>query len=361
MNDPRVKNLAKILVRYSLPVKRGDTVTVSGESPAEPLIVAAYEELLKAGAFPVVRMSPAGIDEVFFRHARPHHLTTLTPYSRAVARNTDASIMIYAQSNTRSLTAVPPKKYTALARTARPLAEMRRKRPWVLTLFPTQAYAQDAEMSLAEFEDFVYGATFADRRDPVAAWKALSRRQAKLVSRLRNADEIRIVGPGTDLKLSVNGRRFINSDGSSHNMPSGEIFTAPVEGSAEGCIEYDLPACYRGREVSGVRLVFRKGVVVEVTAEKNQRFLRAMVDADRGARRLGELGIGTNARIDRFTKNILFDEKIGGTVHLALGSAPLDTGGKNRSAIHWDMIKDLRKGGAIYVDGKLFQRDGKFR
>lgn len=361
MNDPRIRNLAKILVGYSLPVKRGNVVTVSGEAPAEPLLVATYEELLRAGAFPVLRMAPAGLDESFFRYARPHHLTTITPYQRATARNTDASIMVYAQSNTRSLTTVPPAKYTKLARTMRPLAEMRRKRPWLLTLFPTQAYAQDAEMSLSEFEDFVYGATFADRRDPIAAWKTLSRRQARLVSRLRNADGIRIVGPGTDLKLSVKGRRFLNSDGSSHNMPSGEIFTAPVEGSAEGAIEYDLPACYRGREVRGVRLVFRKGVVVEATAEKNQKFLRAMIDTDKGACRLGELGIGTNRRIDRFTKNILFDEKIGGTVHLALGGAPLDTGGRNRSAIHWDMIKDLRRGGAIYVDGKLFQKDGLFR
>jgi len=361
MADPRVKNLAKILAGYSLPVKRGNVVTVSGETPAEPLIVAVYEELLKKGAFPVVHMMPAGIDELFFAHARPHHLSTLTPYSVAVARNTDASIMIYAQSNTRSLSGVPPGKYTKRARTMRPLAEMRRKRPWLLTLYPTQAYAQDAEMSLTDFEDFVYGATFADRKDPIAAWKALSIRQAKLVSKLRNADEVRIVGPGTDLKLSVKGRKFINSDGSAHNMPSGEIFAAPVAGSADGCIEYDLPACYRGREVTGVRLVFRKGVVVEATADKGQRFLRSMADADKGARRLGELGIGTNTRIDRFTKNILFDEKIGGTVHLALGSAPLGTGGRNRSAIHWDMIKDLRKGGAIYVDGKLFQKDGRFR
>jgi aminopeptidase len=188
---------------------------------------------------------------------------------------------------------------------------------------------------------------------PVAAWKALKRRQGRIIERLAGADRIRIVGEGTDLALSVKGRVFVNSDGR-QNMPSGEVYTGPVEDSAEGVIQYNYPACRAGREIEGVRLVFRRGRVVEATATKNEAYLRAMLDADAGARRLGEFGVGTNARIDRFTRNTLLDEKIGGTIHLALGRSYPATGGRNRSAIHWDMIKDLRRGGAVYVDGKRF-------
>jgi aminopeptidase len=176
---------------------------------------------------------------------------------------------------------------------------------------------------------------------------------------LRGAREVRIQAPGTDLKMSVRGRTFISSDGR-HNMPSGEVFTGPVEDSAEGFIEYDYPVCHAGREVDGIRLVFRAGRVVEATARKNGDFLATMLDMDPGARRLGELGIGTNRRIQRFIKNILFDEKIGGTVHLALGRSYPETGGRNESGLHWDMIKDLRRGGRLFVDGRLFQKDGKF-
>lgn len=359
MNDPRVGNLAKILVRYSIEARKSETIGVSGDVPAEPLIVAVYEELLRAGAFPVVRMSPAGLSELFFKRGKPYHFTTLTPYQRAYARCVDATITIFAQSNTRALSNTDPRKQAILSRTMKPVSNVLRQKPWVLTLFPTDAYAQDAEMSLREFEDFVYGATFADEDNPIAAWKVLKREQDRLISKLCGADEIYIVGPETDIKLSVKNRKFINSDGH-HNMPSGEIFAAPLENSAEGYIKFDYPACYSGREIDGVRLVFRQGVVVEATAKKNEKFLLAMLDTDRGARRLGELGIGTNRKIQRFTKNILFDEKIGGTVHLALGKSPLEAGGKNNSALHWDMIKDLRKGGALYVDGRVFQKDGRF-
>lgn len=358
--DDRIKKLARIMVGYSLRFKKGDTVAIQSGLLAEPLVMAVYEELLRAGAFPVVRMAPDGLSEIFFRKGGSHHFSTLTPYQLSVARSTDAIIHIYDESNTKMLSNVNPAKQVQFAVTTKPLAEIRRKKPWLITLFPTQAYAQDADMSLGDFEDFVYGATFADMRDPVKEWKKLSRTQAGLISRLKNCDKIRLVGPETDLSFSVKGRKFMNSDGSAHNMPSGEIFTGPVETSAEGYIKYDFPVCQYGREISGIRLVFRKGVVVEASAEKNEKFLLAMLDSDKGARRIGELGIGTNYKIDRFVKRILFDEKIGGTIHLAVGSSLLGTGGKNKSAIHWDMIKDLRKGGAIYVDGKLFQKNGKF-
>ena len=359
MQDPRTRNLAKVLVRYSVRARAGDQVGINGTSLAEPLILAIYEEVLRAGAFPAVRMLPAAATEIFFAAGRPAHFTTLTPYQRAYATCMDASINIQSEANTRGLSAASPAHQVQMAKTTKPVRAILMKKRWVGTLYPTPAYAQDAEMSLRDFEDFAYAAMFADQPSPVSAWNALERCQAKLIGRLRRADEIRLVGPGTDLRLSVKGRTFINSCGE-HNVPSGEVFTGPVEDSAEGHIAFDYPVCVNGREIDGIRLVFRQGLVVEATAEKNGKYLTAMLDSDPGARRLGELGIGTNTFIQRFIRNILFDEKIGGTIHLALGQSYAETGGRNQSAIHWDMIKDLRRGGAVYVDGKLFEKDGRF-
>ncbi|HIE10061.1 MAG TPA: aminopeptidase [Kiritimatiellae bacterium] len=360
MEDPRVRNLARILVRYSIRAREGQTVSVDATPQAEPLVKAVYLELIRAGAFPVVRMAPAALNEIFLRFGRRHHFTTVTAYHRAFVRTVDASIRIASSPNTRALSRVDPRRQALLVKTHRTLRDRLLKKPWVLTLYPTQAYAQDAEMSLSEFEDFVYQATFADDPKPVSAWKALARRQERMIARLEGARRVRIVGDDTDLRMSIEGRRFINSPGT-HNMPSGEIFTGPVEGSVEGHIAYDFPVCHAGREIAGIRLVFRRGRVVEASAEKNEKFLLSMLDSDPGARRVGELGIGTNMRIQRFTRNILFDEKIGGTVHLALGNSYPETGGRNRSAIHWDMIKDLRRGGTLYIDGRPVISDGKFR
>ena len=359
MKDPRIANLARILVQYSIDARKGQTIAVTADSAAEPLVVAVYEELLAVGAFPALNLHPDGVDELLLKKGKPHHFTTVTSYQKAVVRHVDATIRIRAQTNTRALSATQPRRQAQLTKAQRPLKNVILKKPWVLTLFPTAAYAQDADMSLSEFEDFVYEATYATRTRPVASWKALRRRQEKLIGKLAGADEIRIVGPGTDLRFSVKDRPFINSDGR-HNMPSGEVFTSPLAATAEGEITYDYPVCHGGREIEGVRLVFRGGWVVEASATKNEGFLKAMLDTDPGARRLGELGIGTNEQIQRFTRNILFDEKIGGTVHLALGQAYAEAGGRNKSAIHWDMIKDLRRGGAVYVDGTVFQKDGRF-
>ncbi len=357
--DKRIIRLAHTLVHYSLKTQPGHTVEVSGFSDAEPLFIALYEELLLAGAFPELRMIPECTQEIFFKQANNRQLETLPPYRLANAKYMDTSIRIISSSNTRALSGINPKKQAQHTTTLRPWKERLLKKPWVLTLFPTAAFAQDAEMSLTEFTDFVYHATFSDDKNPIKRWNELAARQEKLIARLRGANSIRIVGPDTDLSLSVKGRLFINSAGTC-NMPSGEIFTSPVDDSAEGFIQYDYPVCHGGREIDGIRLVFRKGKVVEASAEKNETFLLEMLNMDAGARRLGELGIGTNRNIQRFIKNILFDEKIGGSIHLAVGAAYPEAGGKNKSALHWDMIKDLRKGGALYVDGKVFQQDGRF-
>jgi aminopeptidase len=360
MKDIRVQKLAKVLVNYSLGHPTHKTVDVSGSSAAEPLLICVYEELLRAGAYPALRMVPDETQELFFKYGKKHHFDTLTSYQKALVRHADCTLRVIASKNTRALTDVDPSKQARLAQTMKPLKDAILKKPWTLTLFPTAAFAQDADMSLSDFEDFVYAATFADEKQPVRAWKALARRQEKLIQRLQGADRVRIVGPDTDISLSVKGRPFINSAGT-RNMPSGEIFTSPIEDSAEGYICYDYPVCHQGREIEGIRLVFRNGRVVDAHADKNEAFLLKMLDMDKGARRLGELGIGTNFGIRRFIKNILFDEKIGGSIHLAVGAGFPEAGGKNKSALHWDMIKDLRHGGAMYVDGRLFQKEGRFQ
>lgn len=359
MSDQRIQNLAKVLVKYSTRAQPEEVIGITSSTAAMPLIEASYEELLKAGAWPVLDLAPPSKTESFFKNAKPHHLDTCPPHIKSAARQLDGVIRVEASSNTRALNGVSPDKQTRLSKSSKAMRSILIKKKWVITLFPTQAHAQDADMSLTDFEDFVYSATFADQDNPIRCWKNLSKRQEKLIAKLKGARKVRIVGKDTDLSMSIAGRTFINSPGI-HNMPSGEIFTGPVEDSVEGHISYDYPVCNAGREIDGIRLVFRKGKVVEASADKNEKFLLSMLDMDKGARYIGELGIGTNFGIQKFTKNILFDEKIGGSIHLALGDSYPETGGKNKSALHWDMIKDLRKGGALYVDDKVIQKDGKF-
>jgi aminopeptidase len=359
MSDPRIEKFARLLAHYSIKAKPRETVGVETTSEAEPLVEPLYAELLKAGAFPVIRMTPSSLAETLYREGQPHHLDEAAPFELAYANNVDSTIRIMASPNTRDLANFPPSIAQRLAKSRKPVREILLKKKWSLTLFPTQAYAMDAEMSLRDFEDFVYSANFLDRKDPVAEWDKLEKKHQKLIARLRKADQVRIVGPDTDLKMSVKKRTFLSSVATA-NVPSGEVFTGPIENSAEGYIKYDFPVCNGGREIDGIRLEFRAGKVVGATATKNQDYLLAMLDMDPGARYLGELGIGTNYGIQRFIKNILFDEKIGGTIHLAVGESYEETGGVNKSALHWDMIKDLRTDGAIYLDGELFQKNGKF-
>jgi aminopeptidase len=230
---------------------------------------------------------------------------------------------------------------------------------WVVTLYPTQAAAQDAHMSLRDFEDFVFHAGFLDRDDPVAEWKRLGGRIAALGRRLEGKRELRVVGDGTDLTLGVAGRTWVSSDGH-ENFPDGELFTGPVETSVEGTIRFTYPAVFDGRQVSGVELEFQEGEVVTARAERGQELLEEMLAMDDGARRAGEFSFGLNDAVREFTGHTLFDEKIGGTVHLALGASYPESGGKNESALHWDLVCDLRAGSEVYADGELVYRDGRF-
>jgi aminopeptidase len=354
MGDPRINELARILVNHSLGVKKGETVLIASSSElAKPLVLEVFRETLKAGGHPLTSVGFEETANIFYDEAKDEQMNHLPRTKMYEAKNIDCFVNIRAPLNKKSLSTVDPKKVGVRSKALRKISEeiVNNKR-WVLTNFPTNALAQEGDMSLEEYEDFLYGATNVD-------WTKLKKIEMKLKKVLDAGSEVHITGRETDLKLSIKGRRAIPCFGE-RNMPDGEVFLSPVEDSAEGHIFYEMPAIYQGREVLGVRLKFKGGKVVDATAEKNEKFLIATLDTDRGGRFLGELGIGVNYGIKNFSKDILFDEKIGGTVHLAVGRSYEEAGGKNKSAVHWDMIKDLRKGGIIRIDGRVIQKNGKF-
>src|SRR4051794_18828911 len=365
MRDPRAHNLARILVNYSTKVTEGEVVSIDGESAAEPLLAAIYEEVLKAGAHPMVNMSLEGQAAAYYKHAGDKQLEWVSPVSEWLVENADVRIAVGASTNTRELSGVPPERQTKrqsamgslMARSMERTAEGSFR--WCYTLFPTSAYASEAEMSLADYEDFYYDACLATDHDPLTAWQRASEETRRLTDWIGGREEVHVTAPGTDIRLGVADRTFIPCVGD-RNMPDGEFFTGPIEDSVEGEVSFHLPAVIAGREVSGVRLVFDSGKVVDARAERGEEFLIKLLDTDDGARRLGELGIGTNYGIDRGTREILLDEKIGGTVHMAVGRSYPESGGTNESAVHTDLVCDLRQGGRIEVDGEELQVDGKF-
>jgi aminopeptidase len=349
-----------VLVDYSVEAGEGDQVVLSGGAVAEPLLKELYARLLQLGAIPVPQVALPGMQELFFEHARDSHYEETPPIARFTLEEADAVINIISPTNTRALAGVDPAKQQALAKRDTAVREaVLAKDRWVVTLFPTDALAQEAGMGLLEYEEFAYAAMALNREDPARFWEEKSREQEKLKTRFESARELRIFGPETDLTLSVEGRTFINSAGQ-RNMPCGEVFTGPVEDSANGHVFFGVPAAIGGREVSGVRMRFEEGKVVEASAEKGGEFLEALLETDPGARFLGEIGIGTNYGIERASANVLFDEKLGGTIHLAVGRSYPETGGKNESSVHTDLVCDLREGGALYADGELLQENGRF-
>jgi len=364
MADPRVETVAKILVDYSVEVRPNQLVRIAGGPEGAPLILAVYQKVLERGAHPFLQVEPEEAEEILYAYANDAQLDYVPPFTKDMIEQIDASIGIWTDVNTKQLTSADPAKQSRRSVAMRPLSDRLLERAakkelrWSGTIHPIQAFAQDAEMSLREFEDFVYKACLVHEPDPINAWKKVSKEQQRVTDWLNKARQIHVVGPDTDLKLEVTGREWINCDGH-ENFPDGEIFTGPIEESVNGHIRYTYPACHFGREVEDVRLQFKDGKVIKATAAKNEQFLLKMLESDGGARYVGEFAFGTNSGIQRFTKNILFDEKIGGTIHLALGKGYPESGSKNRSAIHWDMVCDLRKGGEVHVDGTLFLKDGK--
>ncbi|MGB9754461.1 MAG: aminopeptidase [Roseiflexus castenholzii] len=364
MADPHVEKMAQVLVRYSLALKPGDLFRIIAPPAAVPLVRALYKEALLAGANPYLAMTLEETDELLLCHGSDAQIGYVSPMMRQEIEEINATIRIMASENTRALSGIDPRK-VALRRQA--LSDLQKRvmqrsaegtLNWCVTLFPTNAAAQDADMSLSDFEEFVYRACKLHYNDPVAEWRRTLEEQQRIADFLNTCSVIRLVAPDTDLTYRVAGRTWINCAGD-RNFPDGEVFSSCDETATEGYIRYTFPAIYAGREVEDIRLWFEDGKVVKATAAKGEDLLHSLLAMDEGARRLGEVAFGTNYDITRFSRNILFDEKIGGTVHLALGAGYPETGSRNTSALHWDMICDMRQGEA-YADGRLIYKEGKF-
>lgn len=370
MADPRVEKFAKILVNYCTRIQPGDRVLIEATTAAEPLVRALYLQVLEAGGNPVPLvqlpdMFSPGHEDLLLMHGNDAQLEFVPPFQKLAYDQFESRIRIHSATNTRSQTSFDAARAQKRGIAAGVITEAQMRRgaegvfKWVTTLFPTEAYAQDAEMSFQQYEDFVYRAVHANEEDPVAFWKKVEAEQQAAVKFMEGKNQVVLRGPNVDLTLSVKGRKFNNSCGT-HNMPDGEIYTGPVEESVNGWVRFTYPAIYGGVAVEGAELTFSNGRLSQVKAQKNQDYLLKMVESDAGARYLGEFAIGTNFEIDKFTGQILFDEKIGGSFHMALGAGYPETGSKNKSAIHWDFICDMRTDSEILVDGQSFYKNGKF-
>lgn len=366
MSDPRLEKLAGVLVNYSTGVRPGDLVRLAGPPVGRPLLGALYRAVLEAGGHPHVVVNLDECAEMKLERGNDQQLSFEDPIDLFMVERIDVSIGLWGQDNTKSLSGTDPKRQAIVSQARKRQMNRFLERAaagelrWVGTQFPCHAAAQDAQMSLGAYERFVFGAGLLDRDDPAQAWREVSRRQQLVADRLNTAREIRFTTPqGTDLRLGVAGRKWINCDGH-ENFPDGEVFTGPIEDATEGTVVYSFPAVHGGREVDGIRLTFRGGRVVEASASRGEEFLIAMLDQDPGARILGEIALGTNYSVKNYTKNTLFDEKIGGTFHAALGAAYPETGGKNESGLHWDMVCDLRAGGQVFLDGQRIGENGRF-
>lgn len=370
MTDSRVQKFAKVLVEHSARIVPGDRVLIEATTAAEPLVRELFIQIMEKGGHPhpmvaLPGMMPFSQDEFYLTYANESQLDFVPTFYKLAYDQFESRIRIHSSTNTRGTTNIDPAKAQRRSKATSSIteAQMRRgaegKFKWVTTLYPTDAYAQDAGMSLKEYKDFVFNAVHAHEDDPIAYWKSTEAGQQKAIDFLKGKNLVILRGPNVDLSLSIKGRTFMNSTGV-YNMPDGEIYTGPVEDSLNGWVKYTYPAIYGGVAVEGAELTFNRGRVERAQAEKNEAYLIKMLESDEGARHVGEFAIGTNFDINKFTGNILFDEKIGGTFHMALGAGYPETGSKNKSSIHWDMICDLRTDSEITVDGELFYKNGQF-
>lgn len=368
MHDPRFNKMAQVMAHYSLAVKPGQMIYVWGSSTeAAPLMLECYREILKAGGNAYLRADLAGAEEIFFAHASDSVLDQKTPVDALSVEvgKFDGYMRIGADVNTRRLNAVDSVAFKRQQTAMGPISRRRMERsadgtdyPWVVSRFPTNAYAMEADMSTADYAEFVFGACLVNDPDPVESWTKVGAEQQRLCDWLDTRNMLHVRGSNVDLKVKVDARKWVNCCGK-RNFPDGEVYTGPHETSTEGWIRYSYPAIYYGREVGGVELTFKEGVVVKEHANKNQEFLTETLNTDAGARRIGEFAIGTNYGVKRMSRDTLFDEKIGGTIHIAVGQGYPQTGNLNQSNIHWDMITDMSDS-EIAADGEVFYRNGKF-
>jgi len=363
--DNRIKKHAEILLKYSLNLKEGEKMVIVGDVVTLPLIKESYRLAVELGALPQVMINNEELKEILLKGGSEEQVKYVPDSVKKAFETVDVVLSFFGGTNTRMLSNVAPEK---LKLEAQGLSEITRiffervakkELRWCGTMFPNQANAQEANMSVSEYEDFVYGAGYIDSKDPIAEWKKIEKKQEGICNILNGKKHLRIVSRDTDLKMSIEGRKWVNCCGKA-NFPDGEVFTGPVEDSVEGHIRFSFPGIYGGREIEDIQLTFERGKVVKATAAKGQELLEQILETDKGARYVGEIAAGTNYNIKKFTRHMLFDEKIGGTVHLAIGRSIPESLGKNQSAIHWDMLCDMKKGGEIFADGELVYKDGKF-
>lgn len=357
---------AKVLVDYSTKVKKGDLVVIRATSyEAQPLVKEIYKQVLLKGANPVVKTVMDGLTETFIKYADDEQLAYIDPMTEVEYEKADVLISIGAPTNTKSMAKADSKKMAKRSAATRELSNKMLKRSadgslkWVIADFPTNALAQEARMSLDEYTEFLINACYLNLDDPVAKWKEIDKEQQRLADYLNKTTKLHIIGEDTDITFDTTGRKWLNCSGQC-NFPDGEIYTSPVEDSANGTIYFDFPQIYRGNESHKVRVRLENGKVVEASAEKGQDYFLDMINMDEGSRFVGEIAIGTNSMIQEITGNILFDEKIGGAIHMALGASYPEAGGKNVSGLHWDLIKNMKNGSEIYADDVLIYKDGKF-
>lgn len=363
--DRMLEKHAEVVTRYSLGLKKGDRVLIQGEVATLPLVAECYRQAVALGAHPTVKLTSDELKEALLRLGTEEQIKFTHGFELEAIKTLDAVLTVWGSANTRSLSSVPGER---MKWASQGTAEYRKiffermargELRWCGTQHPVQANAQEASMSLSEYQDFVYGCCLLADPDPVARWRQVEREQGRICAMLDKVSSLRILSKDTDISLSVSGRKWVNCCGH-ENFPDGEVFTCPVEDSAKGEIRFSFPGIYGGREIEDIRLEFEQGRVVRAEAAKGQDLLRQLLDTDPGARLLGEVAVGTNYGIDRFTRNMLFDEKIGGTVHLAIGQAFAEAGGRNESSVHWDMLCDMKQGGRIEADGKVIYQNGRF-
>lgn len=365
MTDSRIHKFAHILTGYSADIQPGDRVLLEGTTEAMPLIEALFERIMEIGGYPYLDVKFPTQEKIFFKYANQEQLAESPIFRKLAYEEFESRIRIHSLADTEALKDVPLEKISARGKAMSPILATQMRRgaanefKWVTTLYPTGAYARQAGMELEDYQDFVFKAVHADTDDPVSYWKKVDAEQQRMVDLFAGKDKVVLRGPNVDLRLSIKDRAFLNASGR-HNMPDGEIFSGPVEDSVNGWVRFTYPTIYEGVVVEGVELEFVEGRVLTAKAAKNQDFLLKMLDSDPGARYVGEFAVGLNFEIDRFTGHILFDEKIGGSFHMALGAGYPDTGSVNKSQIHWDMICDMRTDSEISVDNQVIYRNGAF-
>jgi aminopeptidase len=367
MLDDFNEKLAKLVVNYSLNVKKDDKVVIQAGVDSFELAREIYTEVVKVGGHVLdTKLAMPGGSELFYKYAQDHQLKFMNPITMELVKIVDKVVSVYSSTNRKALSNVEPAKLMMTREASKEIQKIYRERDaageldWVLCPFPAPAFAQEANMGTYEYKEFVYSSLAFDKANPVAHWKAVNKEQAEIIEILNKGKELRIVGEDTDLTMSVEGRGWINASGQK-NLPDGEVFTSPIEDATEGAIRFTFPGIYMGKEIENIWLKFKEGKVIEYDAAKSKNLLEKVLETE-NADILGEMAIGTNYGIQTFTKNMLFDEKMGGTIHLALGSGFKEIGSKNESVIHWDILKDMKsEDSVIFLDGEIIYKAGKWQ